>query len=375
MSLARVTVTSASTTSPSVSRRASSMNRPSASNFSCACPTATSPSTTRAAVAASTLRSSAWAQTAPNAPMLAPTTATGLFRSGFVASGREAQSIAFLSWPGTEWLYSGVAMRIASAPAIASRRSVTAAGAGSTSSSSSYGGTAFSPSQSSSSTPSGRSSAAAWSRLLLWESRRRLPEMPRTFIVLLLHQEEVCGQLHVVRERRLPVGELHLPVDAERAAVDGRLEVERHPLGPGRMRERVADRAFELDGNGHALQSQLAADRDVLARAADLGRLEPEERSPLGVKEVRREEVRGQVLVQHVDAVRAGLADEGCGSVLGDVELGLERRERAAEDPARVADLEADVGVDRILAPGTGREGLLCLCQSVHRSLLSCRYT
>ena len=69
--------------------------------------------------------------------MLAPTTATGLSLSGFVASGREAQSTAFLSWPGTEWLYSGVANRIASAPAIASRSSVTAAGAGSMSSSSS----------------------------------------------------------------------------------------------------------------------------------------------------------------------------------------------------------------------------------------------
>ena len=107
---------------------------------------ATSPSITRAPVAASTLRSSACAQTAPNAPVLAPTTATGLFRSTFVASGRDAQSSAFFSWPGTDELYSGVAKRSASAPAIASRKRATAGGAGWTSSSSSYGGTAFSPS-------------------------------------------------------------------------------------------------------------------------------------------------------------------------------------------------------------------------------------
>ena len=54
---------------------------PPAASFSCAWPTATSPSTTRAPVAASTLRSSACAHTAPNAPVLAPTTATGMLRS------------------------------------------------------------------------------------------------------------------------------------------------------------------------------------------------------------------------------------------------------------------------------------------------------
>jgi len=35
-------------------------------------------------------------------------TATGLFRSGFVATGRETQSIAFFSEPGMDELYSGV---------------------------------------------------------------------------------------------------------------------------------------------------------------------------------------------------------------------------------------------------------------------------
>jgi hypothetical protein len=66
-----------------------------------------------------TLRSSACAQAAPKAPVLAPTTATGLFRSTFVATGRETQSIAFFSWPGMEALYSGVEKSTASAVAIA----------------------------------------------------------------------------------------------------------------------------------------------------------------------------------------------------------------------------------------------------------------
>ena len=47
------------------------------------------------------MRSSDCAQTAPNAPVLAPTTATGAFRSGLVAIGREAQSSAFFSCPLT----------------------------------------------------------------------------------------------------------------------------------------------------------------------------------------------------------------------------------------------------------------------------------
>ena len=70
---------------------------------------------TRAPAVASTFRSSACAQTAPKAPALAPTTATGLFRSGFVATGRETQSSAFFSEPGMDELYSGVANRTASA--------------------------------------------------------------------------------------------------------------------------------------------------------------------------------------------------------------------------------------------------------------------
>jgi hypothetical protein len=69
--------------------------------------------------------------------VLAPTTATGLLRSGLDFGGRETQSSAFFNTPGIDALYSGVANSTASASAIAAFSSVTAAGPGWTSSSSS----------------------------------------------------------------------------------------------------------------------------------------------------------------------------------------------------------------------------------------------
>ena len=112
----------------------SSISAPS-SNFSAAWPTASSPSTTRAPIAPSTLRSSACAQTAPKTPALEPITATGLLRNAFVASGREAQSSAFLSAPGI----GRVVLRRRDQHGVGLARpraeAATAAGAGSTSSS------------------------------------------------------------------------------------------------------------------------------------------------------------------------------------------------------------------------------------------------
>ena len=54
--------------------------------------------------------------------------AAGVPDSALSPAGREAQSRAFFSWPGSEWLYSGVAIRTASASRIAWRSSATAAG-------------------------------------------------------------------------------------------------------------------------------------------------------------------------------------------------------------------------------------------------------
>ena len=84
----------------------------------------------------SDLRSSACAQIAPKIPVLAPITATGLSRKALSGNGRDAQSTAFLRPPGIEPLYSGVAIRTASAAAIVRRSRSTAAGGRSPSSSS-----------------------------------------------------------------------------------------------------------------------------------------------------------------------------------------------------------------------------------------------
>ena len=77
------------------------------------------------------MRSSACAQTPPNMLFEAPIAAAGLPFRALSPAGREAQSSAFFSWPGIEWLYSGVAIRTASASRIASRSSRTASGVGS----------------------------------------------------------------------------------------------------------------------------------------------------------------------------------------------------------------------------------------------------
>src|SRR5437870_12729773 len=203
-------------------------------------------------------------------PVDAPITATGLFRNEFVAIGLEAQSTAFLSTPGIDELYSGVANRTPSAPAIASRSRDTAAGAGSWSSSSSYGGTALRPSQRSISTSSPTSSAAARSSFVLYESPRTLPEMARIFIALRRLEELKLGdELDLVREGRLAGRERVVPVDPERGAVDRSLELEAEALVPVGIGDRVADRARELDRMGLALDRDLAVDGDLVAGALD----------------------------------------------------------------------------------------------------------
>src|SRR5438105_2960358 len=141
----RTSSTSASTASARPARISSSVNSPSSKRV-WACGTGSSTSSTRAPSAARTLRSSACAQAAPKAPVLAPTTATGLFRSMFVSTGREIQSTPFFKSPGSDPLYSGVAKSTASAFAIAAFKRATPVGRGWTSSSSSYGGTTLRPS-------------------------------------------------------------------------------------------------------------------------------------------------------------------------------------------------------------------------------------
>ena len=64
----------------------------------------------------------------PPRPVVAPISATGLPAIGEPSGGREAQSTAFFSPPGTPRLYSGVAIRSASASRIASFSATTGSG-------------------------------------------------------------------------------------------------------------------------------------------------------------------------------------------------------------------------------------------------------
>ena len=106
---------------------------------------------------ARTFRKSTCAAVPPRREGLALSVATGLPSSTAAPRGREAQSKAFLSWPGIEPLYSGVAINTPSAPLMTLLSSITATGAGPPSRSSLNGGTFSRPSQTSSVTSAGSS--------------------------------------------------------------------------------------------------------------------------------------------------------------------------------------------------------------------------
>ncbi|MNO03645.1 hypothetical protein D3C81_2244120 [compost metagenome] len=64
------------------------------------------------------LRRCCWASAVPITPIEAPITAAGLPAKALSPYGREPRSMAFLSTPGTERLYSGVTNSTASASRI-----------------------------------------------------------------------------------------------------------------------------------------------------------------------------------------------------------------------------------------------------------------
>src|SRR5215213_9394193 len=231
-----------------------------------AIPTGSSDSSTCAPEALSALRTSACAQTAPNRPVLAPITALGFSRRTLSGNGREAQSSAFLSPPGTEALYSGVAIRSPSESATASRKSWTAGGGESSRSSSKMGRPAR-PSHSTKSTPGGSTSPAARSSLRLWEPRRTLPAMPRIRIALrLLDERELDGQRDLVGEHVAAGRQRHVPVHVVLGAVDHGLEVE---VAAG-VAERVGGGRDPGAGRGDRARDALDRELAVDARGAVL---------------------------------------------------------------------------------------------------------
>ncbi len=108
------------------------------------------------------------------------------------AGGRDSQSIAFFSTPGTELLYSGVAIRRPSAAAIWSLRVYTDSGMPSAASKSPLYRGIFSIDASSSTHPLGVSVLAARSRAPLYEPFRTLPEIPTIVVILTLLWLAVC---------------------------------------------------------------------------------------------------------------------------------------------------------------------------------------
>ena len=158
----------------------------------------------------------------------------------FVARGRETQSRAFLSEPGIEELYSGVAKRTASASPIALRSAATDIGATWTSSSSSYGGHRLHTLVEDEidlrgEAPPRRGGASCCTSPGAGFPRSQEPSSR----LRLLDEEELGRELDLVGQGRLPVGERDVPVDAELGAVDRRVELHRELLVPGVVGDRV----------------------------------------------------------------------------------------------------------------------------------------
>src|SRR5262245_36224686 len=159
----------------------------------------------------------------------------------------------------------------------------------------------FSPSYSISSAPGGRRSAAARRSRELWEPERRLPEIPRTFICLLLGELELDDELDVVREREAALRQRRVPSQAVLGAIDDRLELDAELREVAEGDDRLGDRALSLDRARVALDRELAVDEQPTVVDAHERRGETDLRVVGDVEEVGRGQVRGEVLVLHVD--------------------------------------------------------------------------
>jgi hypothetical protein len=117
------------------------------------------------------------------------------------------------------------------------------------------------------------------------------------------------------------------------------------------VRGRIADVARDLDRLGVSLQRQLARDGHIVARAADLARLEAQLRKALGVEELRALQVSCEVGILYLDA-----ADPGGAAQDAVAEACVEVGEGALEGSRHVGDGKADGGVNGVGAPGAGRQ-------------------
>ena len=268
-----------------------------------------------------------------------------------------------MSWPGIEWLYSGVAIRTASASRIASRSSSTTAGVAlQLRRPRRRAGSRRRRSNSTSSAPAGSRSAAARSRALLQRVAAQAAgdaEHPHRYSASSTSSSSTAI-VDLVVEHLAAAGQLGVPVEPE--ARGGRpLAASERPTRalPARSAPSWPKRAARLDLALLAADLELAADghRAVLADL-ELARLEAQLRVALGVEEVGGEQVALQLLLVDLDA--------------GDVDRALELRRLAAAEPrlvgaeaaaegrdAVVGDGEADRGVDRVDHVGACRDLLV----------------
>src|SRR5439155_4710860 len=169
------------------------------------------------------------------------------------------------------------------------------------------------------------------------------------------HELQLGEDRDLVRERGLTAWERVVPVEPELAPVDGRAQAEADPLVAVGIGDRRTHGPGDRDRLRDALDRQLAGDREpAVAVEADLLGGEAELRVPLGVEEVGRLQVGGEVLVPDIDARDPGAALER-GALALDRELGSDLVELALEPPGQVGNLEVDPRVNGVEAPGSGR--------------------
>jgi hypothetical protein len=108
-------------------------------------------------------------------------------------------------------------------------------------------------------------------------------------------------QRDLVLEDEAAARQLHVPDDPEAGPVDDGLEADADPVA-GRAGDGAGDRAGQRDRLLDASGSPGRLDGELVAVAADRGRLEGDAGGALDVEEVRREQVALQVLVVDGDA-------------------------------------------------------------------------
>ncbi len=116
-------------------------------------------------------------------------------------------------------------------------------------------------------------------------------------------QLELDDQLDLVGEREAALGQRRVPVEAVLGAVDDRLELDADLLTSPKVTVGSVIVPRASIGRSDALDRELAVDDQLAVGRADQRGVEGDVREALGVEEVRRLQVRGEVLVLDGDRV------------------------------------------------------------------------